>query len=422
MKVLHFNASSKGGAALAAQRIFHALLPHVPDMHFYQLEKSTEQRFNAMPAFRAENGANSLWNRAKWSLFYRKLGKATAGKQSQYEKFTPAQLPIDTPLPTEHGMPDLIHLHWTSEMIDYPSFFGSLPNDVPVVWTCHDMNPFTGGCHYTWGCERLQQECHQCPQLAISGKPDLSTKTQKTKTDALRHKKVHVVGNSEWIEAQARKSTIFATATSYQTIHNPVDMGLYIPLGKAEAKHILGIPEQTMIISFGADRFDNERKGFGLLTEALKRVYAQVPNLECLVFGSGSWQGDTTGLPPMRFMGFVDSGYLQRILHSASDLFVIPSQQEAFGQTALEAMACGTAVVGFDTGGIGDIIKHGKNGLLAPVGDKEALAAAITTLLENDIMRHGMQINARTFAKGNFNMQRQGQLYFDLYQKALQAK
>ncbi|CAN5454232.1 glycosyltransferase [soil metagenome] len=422
MKVLHFNASLKGGAAIAAQRIFHAVLPLVPDMHFYSLENSKAPHYHSMPAFRAEMGASGYWNRLMWSLFYRKLANATAGKLAQYEKFTPAELPINTPMPFEHGRPDLIHMHWTSEMIDFPSFFGSVPDDIPVIWTCHDMNPFTGGCHYTWGCERFAKQCHNCPQLATDKHHDLSTQTQKVKIDALRDKQVHVVANSKWIEQEARRSAIFAQAKSIQTIHYPLDTDLFVPLDKAAAKQILGLPVDSKVISFGAERFDNERKGFRLLAEALEPVYKEVPQLQCLVFGAGNWQQTGAVMPPMRFMGFVESGWLQRIIYSASDVFVIPSQQEAFGQTALEAMACGTAVVGFDTGGITDIINPGENGLLVPNGNQTALAQAITSLLQNHTLRHSMELSARAFAAENFNTQRQGQLYYELYQRALKNK
>lgn len=353
-------------------------------------------------------------------MYYRYLGKITKGKQAKFEKFTLAKLPIETPVPTENGMPDLVHLHWTSDMIDYPSFFKSLPAQVPIVFTCHDMNPFTGGCHYTWGCERFKTQCKNCPQLAVSGTADAAARTQQIKLDALRQHPVHVVGNSNWIENQARQSNIFAKAASFQTIHNPLDTNEYIPLDKALAKQMLGLPPEAKVVAFGAERFENERKGFRVLMEAMKQVYVHEPNTHCVVFGMGQSMGGLAGLPPMQFMGFVESAWLQRIIHSAADVFVIPSLEEAFGQTALEAMACGTPAVGFDTGGIGDMIIPGQTGLLAAAGSKDSLAAAIVALLENNDLRLQLGANARAFAVDNFNMKRQGALYYELYLKALQ--
>jgi glycosyltransferase involved in cell wall biosynthesis len=419
LKVLFFNASAKGGAAIAAQRIFKALLPLVPDMQYYSLDGNTDTHFRTMPPFKAENGANSIVNRLKWSLYYRQLGKITQGKLGKYEKFTLAHLPIETPVPTDFGMPDLVHLHWTSEMIDYPSFFKSLPKHVPVVWTCHDMNPFTGGCHYTWGCEGFEKQCQHCPQLAISGAKDASYQGQQMKLQSLNGHPLHIVGNSHWMEVQARKSSVFGSALSFQTIHNPLNTDEYIPIDKELAKMALGLPLTAKVIAFGAERFDNERKGFSLLMAALKKVYAQQPDAYCVVFGMGQSIDEAYALPPMRYIGFVESVWLQRVIYSAADVFVIPSQQEAFGQTALEAMACGTPAIGFDVGGIGDMIVPGETGLLAPAGNHEALATAITSLLQNNEMRLGMGAKARMFAVENFNMLRQGEQYFELYKTAV---
>lgn len=416
MKVLHFNASIKGGAAIAAHRIFEAIAPKVDEAYFYSAGDVGKDLYELMPAFK---GHKSIADRIKWSLFYRHLSKATAGKQNMYEKFTPASLPINTPLPLQHGIPDIIHLHWTSEMIDYASFFASVPDDIPIVWTCHDMNPFTGGCHYTWGCNKFEKECGTCPQLNVSGPNDLSAKTQAIKVNALKGKQLHVVGNSYWIEEQSRKSKVFAGAISYQTIHNPVETNLFVPLDKVKAKEILGLPDGAQVIAFGAERFTNERKGFALLIEALKEVKRKVPNAYCLVFGGGNGLETNDDLPPIKYMGFVDSVWLQRIVHSAADVFVIPSRQEAFGLTALEAMACATPVVGFDTGGIGDMITNEKTGLLAEVDNKSALANGIIRLLQQDELRKRLGANARVLAAEQFNMERQGALYFDLYNKAI---
>lgn len=419
MKVLHFNASLKGGAAIAAQRIFDAVLHYEPDMYFYSLQPSSNKQFRIMPAFASDGANSSILARIKWSLFYRSLGSITAGKLTKYEKFTPATLPINTPMPTEQGVPDLIHMHWTSEMVDYASFFGSVPDNIPIIWTCHDMNPYTGGCHYTWGCNKFEHQCGACPQLATSKPHDAATKTQRDKANALRNKKIHMVGNSYWVEDEARKSTVFTNAASFQTIHYPIDTEVFTPLDKAEAKRILGIPTDALVVSFGAERFDNQRKGFALLLKALEIVYAQHPQLQCLVFGGGQGNNEHVQMPPMLYMGFVESGILQRIVYSASDVFVIPSQQEAFGQTALEAMSCATAVVGFDTGGIPDMIKPGKTGLLAENGNHEALATAIMHLLANPLERNAIATRAREYAVENFNKRRQGRLYHELYKKAL---
>lgn len=419
MKVLHFNASLKGGAAIGAQRIFDSILPYGPEMHFYSATPINRANFHVYNPGGAGGTLQQLLNRIKLSLYYRNLSVITTGKLKEFEKFTPAQMPFVSPMPMDSGMPDIIHLHWTSEMIDFPSFFKSIPNNIPIVWTCHDMNPFTGGCHYAWGCEKFKQQCQACPQIVGSSTKDESTKAQTTKIKALHGKQLHIVGNSHWMAGEASKSTVFSHAKSFQAIHCPVDVEAFFPLNKSEAKRILGIADDAKVISFGAAVFDTKRKGFSILIDALKEVYANEPKLECLVFGAALLQPHEAGNLPLRYMGYVESALLQRIVYSAADVFVIPSLQEAFGQTALEAMACGTAVVGFDTGGIPDMIKHGETGLLAENGNKEALTQAITTLLEDEALRNAMAVKAHQFATENFNYARIGKQYFDVYTNAL---
>jgi len=94
-------------------------------------------------------------------------------------------------------------------------------------------------------------------------------------------------------------------------------------------------------------------------------------------------------------MGHVTTDATMCSILTAADLFVIPSLEEAFGQTCVEAMACGTPIVGFDTGGIPDMVRPGFTGLLAPRGDTTALAAALDALLGDEATRHRMGVNCR---------------------------
>ncbi len=110
---------------------------------------------------------------------------------------------------------------------------------------------------------------------------------------------------------------------------------------------------------------------------------------------------------------------MQSIVYSAADVFVIPSLQESFGQTALEAMACGTPVVWFETTGITDVITDGKTGLFAKLGDAKDLEAKLTQMLEDDAARLEMGRHARIFAAENFTYEKQGAKYAELYSKVL---
>jgi glycosyltransferase involved in cell wall biosynthesis len=130
---------------------------------------------------------------------------------------------------------------------------------------------------------------------------------------------------------------------------------------------------------------------------------------------------DMSGLPPIRSAGFLSSAAAQSTVYCAADVFVIPSLAEAFGQTSLEAMACGTPVIGFDTGGIPDTVRPRQTGLLVPVGEDAALADAIRWMMTHGAEREAMGRNARAMAQTEFTLERQALGYLQLYRSILGA-
>jgi glycosyltransferase involved in cell wall biosynthesis len=121
-----------------------------------------------------------------------------------------------------------------------------------------------------------------------------------------------------------------------------------------------------------------------------------------------------------RHLGTIESNLLLSIFYSLANLFVIPSRQEAFGQTALESMACGTPVVGFDTGGIPDMVRPGETGWLAEVGDVRALCGAIEQALSDDARRERIGQRCREVVEEGYTLKVQARRYRDLYAELVQ--
>jgi glycosyltransferase involved in cell wall biosynthesis len=119
--------------------------------------------------------------------------------------------------------------------------------------------------------------------------------------------------------------------------------------------------------------------------------------------------------------GRVESDELQALLYQAADVFVIPSLEEAFGQTALEAVACGAVVAGFSVGGISDIVECGLNGLLVERQDSQALSEAVQKLLEDEALRRRWQSCCETWASENFSYSKNAAAYVVLYDSLLNA-
>ncbi|MEP7153972.1 MAG: glycosyltransferase, partial [Nitrospira sp.] len=172
-------------------------------------------------------------------------------------------------------------------------------------------------------------------------------------------------------------------------------------------------------VLFVADGLPLVRKGFDKLVEALKQIKARIPTL-CLV-GVGHNSPALELQIPYLNLGHINSDRLLSNIYSAADVVVIPSLQDNLPNTVLESMACGTPVIGFDVGGIPDMIQHGKTGLLVPPSDTAAFGAAILELLKNPERQSRLSAHCRQTAVQRFSLQRQASRYTDLYTKLLRA-
>ena len=148
---------------------------------------------------------------------------------------------------------------------------------------------------------------------------------------------------------------------------------------------------------------------------------ASEPPIEILTFGDDAF--DAKSLPGrihVTHLGPVKDRRLMAILYNSADLFAAPSRMENLANTVLESLACGTAVVAFNIGGMPDMIEHGRNGFLAPPFDTAAFAAGIRWGMEqreNDEIRIACR---RTILNG-FSREQEIDKYIALYEKLLQT-
>jgi glycosyltransferase involved in cell wall biosynthesis len=241
----------------------------------------------------------------------------------------------------------------------------------------------------------------------------MATKSQDLKKQALAHRNLHIVANSRWLEEEARKSRIFDSALSFRTIHLGVDIETFRPRDPLAAKRRFGVDESKTIVAFGSSRLDTPRKGFRELRESLSRLEAK-NNIELLTFGDRGTADRPEGIT-WRNIGPIHSREELAALYNAADIFVMPSLQEAFGQTALEALACATPVVAFDVGGVPDMVRPNQTGLLARVGDVDDLSGRINTLVCDPEQGLRLGRNGRRLIEAEFSLDHQKHGYLDLY-------
>jgi glycosyltransferase involved in cell wall biosynthesis len=296
--------------------------------------------------------------------------------------FSPACVP-DRVLPRVSATePDVVHLHWINYGYLHPRTMAKFRK--PLLWTFHDMWPMTGGCHYASGCTRYEHECGACPSLLSTRARDLSSRVWERKKAAWRGLNIAIIAPSRWMADCARRSSLFSTSR-IEVIPNCLDTERFRPLDRAACRNILGLPQEAKIVLFVAMNAERDkRKGFDLLHAAACALRERDPagRLMALVVGAESIGSDFPF--PVRLLGLLRDEISLSLAYNAADVFVSASREDNLPNTVLEAMSCGTACVGFDVGGMSDLIDHQETGLLAVPEDSQDLAERIASVLSDD--------------------------------------
>ena len=413
VKVLHLATFDRlGGAAVAAYRQHKALQLSGVDSRMWVNGKTTGD-----PTVEVWKPPRTMGQRIRRTLRRRYL-RALLPKQMSRQPFSDDRSQY-AGSETEHLPPhDVINLHWAAGFVNQPTLFRTREPETPIVVTMHDMNAFTGGCHYDMGCGRFVDECGRCPQLGSNRDGDLSRAIWHRKCDsygARPRRKLHFVANSTWLAGRASGSSLLRSHP-ISVIHYGLDTEVFRPLDRAPARQVLGIPSESRVLMFAADSVDDERKGGQYLREALTHLKTPV-----FVLTVGRGQPPVMDKAPGLHLGLIESEPLIGLAYNTADVFVMPSIQEAFGQTALEAAACGTPVVGFNVGGIPEVVIHEETGLLCFARDAVELARAIDRLLSDDALRGRLSTNARAHVEANFTYQVCAGEYVRLYEDLLNA-
>ncbi|HEY1722424.1 MAG TPA: glycosyltransferase family 4 protein [Magnetospirillaceae bacterium] len=317
--------------------------------------------------------------------------------------------------------PDLVHLHWIGNgfmAIDELKQINS-----PIVWTLRDMWAFTGGCHYTNGCDHYRGMCGACPQLRSTDQDDFSRTIWTRKEEHWRDLNLWIVPLSEWLGDCVRESSLLRSFP-IEVIANGVDTTRFRPPIHSRWRADRNLAPDARLIAFGAMKATSDpRKGFAQLQDALRHLsgtpYAEKTVL--VVFG-GTRPSDMPDLGiEVHFAGHINDDAALAELYSAADVAVIPSLEEAFGKTVIEAMACGTPVVAFDYGGPRDIIDHCVDGYLAAPFSPADLAAGIIWCFD-ETARNPLAMTRRTREKivAKFDIDRIADRYVAFYERVLQ--
>ncbi|WP_298483064.1 glycosyltransferase family 4 protein [uncultured Chloroflexus sp.] len=416
MRVVHLSTNDiSGGAARAAYRLHRALLASgCQSTMVVANRRSDDPTVQAIPS--AVHWFSHWLRRWRGWQIRRAFQPYHQTRPDGFEQFSDDRSRYGGEVVRALPPCEVINLHWVAGFVDYTSFFRLAPRRAPVVWRLSDQQPFSGGCHYDDGCGRYADACGACPQLGSRDEHDLSRQIWQRKRAALAAVpagRLHIVALNRWMAAEVQRSSLLSRFPVH-IIPNGLDTAVFAPNDRASARAALGLPLHARIVLFVAVSVNNRRKGFAELAAALAGL-ADEPDLLLVSIG----RNPPPIAAPIRHhaLGVIADDTRLALAYSAADLFVIPSLQDNMPSTALEALACATPVVGFDTGGIGELVRPGQTGWLAPVGDVTALREAIRRLLRNEDERLLMSRMCREIALAEYRQEVQAQRYLELYHR-----
>jgi glycosyltransferase involved in cell wall biosynthesis len=382
MKILILSTFERtGGAAIAANRLMHALNKCGQEAKMLVCDKQTDDpnvvSINTGDWKKKINFIRFAYER--WVIF---LNNRFSKKNLFAVSIANTGIDISRhPLVKEA---DVIHLHWINQgFLSLKVINKLLKLGKPIIWTMHDMWPCTGICHHAWGCESFVEECGNCPFLKSTKKYDLSYRVLKKKQFLLKST-IQIVTVSSWLKKMVHGS-IITRELNISVIPNLIDTSVFSPSNKQMIRSKYLFPQTKKIIIMGAAKINDPIKGFEYLQQALLILKRERDDLFLILFGEIKNDHSLLSEIPIEyiFMGQLSDSSLIAQLYASADVTIVPSYYETFGQTLIESISCGCPAVSFGNSGQTDIIDHKQNGYVAKYKDAKDLAAGIEWVLEN---------------------------------------
>ena len=312
--------------------------------------------------------------------------------------------------------PDIVHLHNIhGYYLNYPVLFRALKErGCPVVWTLHDCWPLTGHCaHFdAAGCDRWKSHCHNCPES--KSYPRSFVDASRRNFDIKRRcftsieNQLTLVSVSDWLADIVGQS--FLQHCRIHRIYNGIDTEVFHPVKIADCNGLANVDSHRIVL--GVASVWTPRKG---LDDMLALSNILPADYRLVIVGLSRSQ--LCRLPAsVEGIGRVED--IERLagLYSAASVFVNPTYEEAFGLTNVEAMACGTPVVTYNSGGCSEVVTPAV-GRVVEKGDVVGLLRAIEDIACDD--NRVLCGNCREYAVEHFDSRRCSADYLDLYESLL---
>ena len=308
---------------------------------------------------------------------------------------------------------DIIHLHNIhGYYINYVKLFKLIKkHNKKVIWTLHDMWPITGRCAYSLGCEKWKSGCGKCSNMSSYPKSilDRSNKEftlKKNIITSINKDNMIIITPSEWLAKICEES--FLNKFSIQNIPNGIEH-VKVNLKKNELRKKYNILIDKKVVLFVAADTQDERKGMQYILDIIPR------NKNYLFISIGK-EMDSISFNNFIQLGYINDRNMINEIYSLADLFVIPSLDDNFPTTVIEAFANSTPVIGFNQGGIPEQLAN-DSGIIVDIPSAHNLENTIKSVLENENELNKLSINCRLKFENEYTINKFIERYREIYHK-----
>lgn len=298
---------------------------------------------------------------------------------------------------------DIIHLHWINKGYINLSVLKKI--NKPIVWTCHDIWIATGGCHLTYGCKNFENGCGYCPMLKSNRETDLSRKLFLKKVKLLSDVKINFIAPSQWLANELVKSEILKNQ-QVQVINNGINTNVF-------KCNNTSLKEDKVVIGFVAQNLNDENKSLNRLVKAINLIENK-SKYELLLIGAQKKEFEIPIQIDYKVVSDADTINKMSNWYNQMDILVCTSTIETFPTTLMEAACCGVKCIGFDVGGVKEILEV-CNGITLPPFDINQLYYSIRSFEKSSSNK--MQISK--VAIQSFSIETTLKEYFELYKKII---
>lgn len=320
------------------------------------------------------------------------------------------------------GQPDILHCHNLHGRYFDLRMLPAISGQVPTMLTLHDTWMLSGHCAYSLDCERWRTGCGMCPYLSIYPGilRDGTAYNWSRKRDIYKNCRLYVATPSNWLMEKVQGSMFLPAVKEARVIHNGVDLTVFSPGKRSEARAHLNLPQDATVFLAAANALRrNVYKDYETVRKAVEISAHQSTRRIIAIFLGDEGPSERIGSAELRWVPYQKNPQTVAQYYQAADVFLHAANADTFPNTVLESLASGVPVIATAVGGVPEQIRDGQTGFLVPVKDAAMMAGRMCQMMDDSKLTHYMGEQAAADAQARFDLNDHVRKYIEWYMEIL---